>query len=596
VTRTITVDRAAPVLSIDNNLQASPAVNEVLESPLAITGTVSDANLAALTINGAPAILSPGSGEGTYLINSSLVLARGEESSIELLATDRAGNETRLSYQVLSNPVAEIEVIQPLANTEYQVFDANQTVEAIVRVDNAPAGSRLRVEVGAVSAEQAVTQAIIASDLSLAADESIQQVRFTLLDVSDTVLARQSVPISVVDAANIPLKLEKSLPQQGDRFREPHFPVQFYFNRPVALTDISIDMRETVHGESYSSDRVSGAGLGETYQGGTVEVHRDQVSVAGNLSLLPGERIVEFYPETDLHYGARVFVNLSYQGNPLVRFYYDVRSNPTFVKASLFDQSGQAISGVKVSVPALQLEGKTDDSGTLLMGDTATASQQIETGLYELLLNPGQANPGYGTRDIKVQITAGQVNLFSGLRLPELSPQVAYRYLQSGEAVNVLIDGDLEIDTSNATLSFVNGQADGQVHVQIADYSDGLYSAGVIELAPLWMFNLQPGPIRVDGEIGLKIRMPALYGSHDYVPPTGTRVLLMGLDDASRVIEPIGIGRIDGLYITSEGLLRPTRLDFLGYQFIADESQALAESYADGDIGLDALRQGILEQ
>jgi hypothetical protein len=62
------------------------------------------------------------------------------------------------------------------------------------------------------------------------------------------------------------------------------------------------------------------------------------------------------------------------------------------------------------------------------------------------------------------------------------------------------------------------------------------------------------------------------------------------------VIEPIGVGRIDGLYVISEGQLRPTRLDYLGYQFIADESQALAESYADGDIGLNALRQGILEQ
>jgi hypothetical protein len=596
VTRTITVDRAAPALSIDNNLQAPPAVNEVLESPLVITGTVSDANLAALTINGLPAILSPGSGEGTYLINSSLVLKRGEETSVVLLATDRAGNETRLSYQVLSNPGAEIEVIQPLANTEYQVFNGNQTIGTIARVNNAPVDSRLRVEVGAASIEQSITQAIVASDLSLAADESIDNVRFTLLAADDSVLARQSVPISVIDAANISLKLEKTLPQQGDRFREPHFPIQFYFNRPVALADITVDARQTVHGKSYFADQPSGAGLGETYQGGTVEVNLDQAPVAGSLSLLPGERIVEFYPATDFYYGARVFVSLSYQGNPLKRFYYEVRSNPTFIKTSLFDQSGQTISGVKVSVPALQLEGQTDANGTLLFGGAAPASQQIQTGLYQMLLNPGQANPAYGTRDIKVQITAGQVNLFSGLRLPELSPLVAYRYLQSGVANNVLVDGDLEIDTQNATLEFANGQVDGQVHVQIADYSDGLYSAGVIELAPLWMFNLQPGPIRVDGQIGLKIRMPALYGSHDYVPPNGTRVLLMGLDDASGVIEPIGVGRIDGLHVTSEGVLKPARLDYLGYQFVAAESQALAESYANGDIGLDALRQGILER
>jgi len=187
-------------------------------------------------------------------------------------------------------------------------------------------------------------------------------------------------------------------------------------------------------------------------------------------------------------------------------------------------------------------------------------------------------------------------NKFGGLRIPELSPEVAYRYLQSGVAANVLVGGDLEIDTSTANLEFPNGQADGQVHVQIADYTDGLYKASANEFAALWMFSLQPGPIRVDGQIGLKIRMPALYGSHEYVPPTGTRVLLLGLDDSNGLIEPIGVGRIDGLTVTSEGSLQPSRLDYLGYQFIADEFQDLAESYTNGDIGLDALRQGILGQ
>jgi hypothetical protein len=243
----------------------------------------------------------------------------------------------------------------------------------------------------------------------------------------------------------------------------------------------------------------------------------------------------------------------------------------------------------------LQLEGQTDANGTLMLGASAPASQRIATGLYQMLLNPGQVNPGYGTRDLKVQITQGKINQFTGLRLPELSPQVAYRYLQSGLAANVLVGGDLEIDTRNANLNFTNGQADGQVHVQIADYSDGLYNVSTIELAPLWMFNLQPGPIKVNGQIGLKIRMPSLYGSHDYVPPTGTRVLLMGLDDASGLIEPIGVGRIDGLQVISEGSLQPGRLDYLGYQFIAD-AQTLAESYANGEIGLDALKQGITGQ
>jgi hypothetical protein len=247
-------------------------------------------------------------------------------------------------------------------------------------------------------------------------------------------------------------------------------------------------------------------------------------------------------------------------------------------------------------VPALKLEGSTDSNGTLMLGGSAPASQEIATGLYELVLNPDHANPGYGTRDLKVQITAGKVNQFTGLRLPELSAQVAYRYLQSGSASNVLVSGDLLIDTQNARLEFPNGQTDGQVHVQLANYSDGLYTVADIQLAPLWMFNLQPGPIRVTGEIGLNIKMPTLFGNHDYAPPNGTRVMLMGLDHDSGLVEPIGVGRIDALRVVSEGLVRASRLDLLGYQFIGAEHQTLASRYAEGEIGLDALKQGVLGQ
>ncbi len=260
----------------------------------------------------------------------------------------------------------------------------------------------------------------------------------------------------------------------------------------------------------------------------------------------------------------------------------------------MFDQTGQGISGIKVQIPDLQLEGETDSKGTLMLGGSLPASQAVVTGLYSVLLNPGQSNPGYGTRDLKVQITAGQVNTLIGLRLHKLSPQVAYRFLESGTQTNVLVGGDLEINTQNARLVFPNGQAVGQVHVQIADFNDGLYSTGAIELTPLWMFNLQPGPIEVRGEVALKIRMPTLYGSHDYVPDTGTFVVLMGLDDANGLIEPIGVGKINGVQIQSEGRLIANRLDFLGYQFLTPEQQSLAAQYAAAEIDLEGLRQGLL--
>ncbi|MCP4334105.1 MAG: hypothetical protein GY785_15725, partial [Gammaproteobacteria bacterium] len=53
-------------------------------------------------------------------------------------------------------------------------------------------------------------------------------------------------------------------------------------------------------------------------------------------------------------------------------------------------------------------------------------------------------------------------------------------------------------------------------------------------------------------------------------------------------------GRIDALRVISEGRVHAGRLDYIGYQFISDQNQDLARRYADGEIGLDALEQGIL--
>ena len=79
-------------------------MNEVIESPLRITGSVSDAHLASLTINGLAANLAPASGDNSYLINTSLLLPRGEQTSVDVVAIDRAGNETSLVWRERTAP------------------------------------------------------------------------------------------------------------------------------------------------------------------------------------------------------------------------------------------------------------------------------------------------------------------------------------------------------------------------------------------------------------------------------------------------------------------------------------------------------------
>ena len=77
-------------------------------------------------------------------------------------------------------------------------------------------------------------------------------------------------------------------------------------------------------------------------------------------------------------------------------------------------------------------------------------------------------------------------------------------------------------------------------------------------------YSPQPGNIRVRGGIGLRIRMPALYGDMSYLPPDNSPVLIMGLDDASLSIVPVGVGVLDNGVVASQGELDLRRLDFIG--------------------------------
>ena len=484
-------------------------------------------------------------------------------------------------YRLLSEPRVKMEIIQPLPGAEYRVSADRRDIEFIVRLTGPGAGNRLLVSAG--GSEQGFdivptgAQAVIEGALGIDPEDTIDRLRFEVRAGNDEILASREVAIGLVNLDREPLVLEKTNPARNDRNREPHAPIQFYFNKPVALADLELSVKQTVHGKAYRNTAVSGASLSHAYQGEVIEVNKDQAPVAGALSLLPGGRIVEFYPDEDISFGARVFVELRHRGRELTRFIYRVRPNPTFVRATVIDQRRQPLAGIEVAIPELGIAATSDANGALLMtgpggGDGADAgsgdgSGAIPSGLYRFVVNPGRANPAYGVIERWVRIEGGVVNRISVLSVPRLSPDVPWRAIRGG-AVNRLVAGDLEIDAREASLVFADGAARGNVHVQLVDYGSTLYQAKDLELMPLWMFNLQPGPIRARGKLGLRIRMPALYGGMDYLPPDNAPVLIMALDETSLNIVPVGVGVLENGVVTSQGELDLRRLDFIGVTLV----------------------------
>ena len=165
---------------------------------------------------------------------------------------------------------------------------------------------------------------------------------------------------------------------------------------------------------------------------------------------------------------------------------------------------------------------------------------------------------------------------------------IAFTRIQGGQANTVLAKGELVLDLSQAQLTFPNGRHSGDVHVQFMDRNPISYRAPKAVL-PHWLFAVQPQGVQVSGEVAITFTMPALYGSHDYVPPDGTPVLIVGFDDAIKQIVPVGVGEVRDRQVKNIGELRLTGLSYLGYALQRQDAQAVIREHIDGKLGFDAM-------
>ncbi|MFC1751452.1 hypothetical protein ACFL2V_22020, partial [Pseudomonadota bacterium] len=95
--QTITLHRDAtpPVLSMTTpGILISPSVNTVYESPYTLSGSVDEANLAGISINGQGISVTPGATATQHNFSAAIELPHGVNQTVTLEAWDKAGNRS----------------------------------------------------------------------------------------------------------------------------------------------------------------------------------------------------------------------------------------------------------------------------------------------------------------------------------------------------------------------------------------------------------------------------------------------------------------------------------------------------------------------
>jgi hypothetical protein len=591
-TKTVSVlrDTQAPLITLAGGLLASPEINAVQQLPYPLSGTVTESNLAGVSINGTTVSVLPAAND-EYTFDVQLNLPQGQQQTVTVEAWDAAGRRTRNDVVLLADLPVLIEIIAPAENAGLSASDTAIAVPVTLRVSDYTPDYELRLRIDDGDAATAtVSNGLVNTTINTAAITGQHTLTVDVFDISSApqLVNTTQRRFNISNTADIALALQRSEPANGSNGNEPNTPVALYFNRPLDPALLTVDVRETVHGRIYAPRERNANPSAFKPPPELIDISRSREPVSGGLSVLPDQTVIVFYAERDYGYNGTVYVELNYDGEELARFSFQIRLLPTFVRGILVDPLGQKMPGVTVSFPALGRSAVSDRNGAYNFGFGDSAEQTIPGGEFEFVVNPELSNPAYGSVVKRVNIEQGRLNQLTATIVPSLDNGQPFRRISSGQAQAQLAGGDLILDLSNAQLNFTHGadkgRADGNVHAGFTEAGSMNFAAHPVAGSP-WAFAIQPPGIEVNGSIGVSMVIPQLYGSTDYSQPDGTLVIINGFDPDSQTLVPVGVGEISNGRVISTGPVPLTRLDYLSYSVTDASGHAILADYRDNKIG-----------
>ncbi|MCF6361959.1 MAG: thrombospondin type 3 repeat-containing protein [Gammaproteobacteria bacterium] len=291
-------DTIPPQLQIDG-LAAFPQENTVTENPYLLSGSVSDSALSQLLINDQPVGLTPTATVGSYRFQAPLVLSAGTAQSVVVSAIDAGGNRSQQDFLLALLNNIGIEWITPQDNLNLLIDGSGQTLDISARVSNLTGNEHLIAYFAGREGEAislTVAQGLLSASIPLSDAEGAHTLWLEARDSNDTVLARASRSLTLKAQAAVPLQVIRVSPADGAQNLDANTFITVLFNKPIELAKVTLDLRETVHGDSYIDSDPPGVD-GLIAQGYVLQnITRDYEPVPCVLSLLPDASGVVFYP------------------------------------------------------------------------------------------------------------------------------------------------------------------------------------------------------------------------------------------------------------------------------------------------------------
>jgi cytoskeletal protein CcmA (bactofilin family) len=589
-------DAAAPTINLTNNLLASPAINTIIQNPYIISGSVVDDNISSLTLNNSVVELTPGANDSEYPFNIAVNIPQQVETTFELRAHDLSGNVTTQSFILLSNAAASIDIIAPSGLTDLisndSTNDSSFNLQVIARVKGMQAGDKVRLTTDQTTPIFVEVNNTLINTTTVMSNTNVEgNAEHTLIleivNEANDVITLTERKFTLINQASIPLELVKTVPYNGQTGAEPHKAIEIHLSKAIVPALLTFEVRETANGKTYINNDASGTSFLEAKGYQLTDVVRTNELVPGGVGLIPGDNVFTFYPERDLAYGGNIFVTVTYDGAELTRFNYKVRELPTFLTGAVFDQLNQPIVGINVELPELGRITTTDNEGIFNFGSGDEANNALPGGGYQLVVNREFTDPRFGITDRKVIIEKGRRTSLAQIKVPIINKEVAFTPIASGK-IHTFAKGELTLDLTQGNITFPNGSHSGVVQVSFTDVGSADVTPSKIAF-PTSLYATQPAGITTSGEISLRLKLLKIYNSYDYVPTSGTYVVLVGRKGLDNALQPIGVGKIDGYTIQSVGKLDIKRLDFIGYAFVTENKQDALQKYANGQSSIQAL-------
>jgi hypothetical protein len=573
-------DNVSPLIALAG-FSPSPEVNSVNTSITLISGTVTDTNLASVTVNDQPISLKPGATIGTYDFSFPIKIAPGVQSQLIFSAYDLSGNHSTVLYHVKSTAQLSINPLLPIESAQFVSGEEPLAIQVAARIEGIAAGNRVVASIGSSSVDLAVTGTLASGDITLPAQTGSHTLTFRVLDTGNQIIAETTRTVRVQREQDIAIELISHQPENNAINIEPNQPLELYFNKKIDPSKLTIEVHETLQGFTYIDRDEPGLDF-LTAQGYQLEkVERNHELLNGSVSLLPGEQTLAFYPNRQFGFNADLYVDVSYDGKKLRGFTFKVRPLPTFVMGSVVDQFSRPLAGITVTLSQLNRTAVTNNDGGFSFGFQEQPGNEIPGGRYQMIINPEFADPHYGMQIRSINLQEGRRNKLSLSSVPELHPDIPFELVSSGQANAIFAGGDLKLNFTDTRLLFNKGRSSGSVQYQFMPL-EKLNVGTTPGVMPLWMFAAQPQGIVAEGSVGIDIKMPPMDGDYEYLLPEIKLVVLLGYDPEREVIEPIGIGKIENYHVIGIGNIKPKTLDYFGYALLDPALQPLLQQVADG--------------